>query len=317
MKFYLIILNIVFLSIQVSGQASINQKNIDNEKTGLWIEVNNNSDILKITDFTNGVRDGFSMSFSPHGEILGDTFYQNGIFQNVRGLFTDSTKFDSTINKHDKVKFGATTWLGKLDKVNYKNGYPHGIQTVHWNKYRKKQVHINYFGTLVYIINYDTKLKPVTYYSFVGINRTYGIVKCTVKNNILNIKYINTNSNQVNVPSLKSRTLMHIRGKGKLFHELYSIRRDTLIVNLNHNHPEGRYFTFGIQKSKKKFVRKQTNMANQKFIETLIMPEQYFNEKVQVYLHDAYIEWIVLIIEDKRYLFRNYDWFQNDIIMIN
>jgi len=313
---YIILLLFIQLHFVSLCQRQFNELDIDGKKNGLWMQTDHRNNILKLEMFSRGICDGFVFHFSQEGEILFAQFYDYGKIKELKNFFPDTLRMDYT----DKSLIGFTgirsqsaDWKDKTNRIVLKNGYLHGVAINYINKSKKKEIVIFYKGQLIYVINCNRKLIPKTYNCFFTLPRGYMITSCIATKNTLKLKYANRDSFLVQVPSLLSRTMSYQFTKGKLFHELYKIHGDTLIVNLNHKHEQGRFYPEGYFKNRKAVMRKRVNYRAQRFAERLLGAKETASESVKIYTHGIYIDWIILNIDGQKCTFKNNEYLQTPL----
>jgi hypothetical protein len=303
----------------VFSENRLNQYDKSGEKDGVWIALSENNHIIKIEDYSSGVPDGLFSTFSETGGSLSDTMYEFGIKLKDFSKFRNNDvvkEFD--LNGELKNGYFDEDFFGSIYPllVNYYEGLKHGVESYYDEVSNTRRFNIYIQGTLFYIISWDAKSKPRWYYSVWDMDRQYQVNKCIYSKNTLCIEIANNSSFHCLVPSLKSRTLDYEWTRGFLFHELYYVVTDTLFVNLNHmrdtSHPIMDFAKNGFARP----LRKRINMMFGNYMEKRIPPNSISTQKINMYRFRRNVRWIVLTIEDKRYLFRNLDFRQIEPVVI-
>ena len=310
---------LIIYSTYSYAQNALNRFDDKGRKSGLWISVDDSGNLASASYYSDGTPDGLFLTFNSKGEIITDTLYDSGTITQWENVFSDTIKpyhFDQNGNPLTGYSTPFRNMDGSQNYYLIKDGYTHGVSVTHLQLLDRKEFYIFYMDKLIYMILCDRRERPVSYYTNLWLYRPYRINKCITNGKVLTIEFENTGKYNILVPALQSRTLSYVRGKGDLFHEMYNIVRDTLIVNLNHFHPANRFFAEH-HIGPKRIEKKRVNYRWHQFLEKELEPNSTIRQEVKIYNHNVYIAWIVLIIENKRYVFRNMEWSQEKPVLIN
>ncbi|HYG16230.1 MAG TPA: hypothetical protein VEC12_10800 [Bacteroidia bacterium] len=235
------LLNLIFFIIficvnnQVRSQYKINNIDKNGIKQGLWIE-RENGITKKVMFFVNDSLDGFSFDFNDSGEITTHTYYQKGMLTYYHDSLYPSNKqaiFYTPENFSGRLRLDTTN-DEKPDVWVLKNGCLHGIHQLNTgHKHRRKaryREYISFNGWAIYLVFFDKKHRPVSYYDLSKLPTDFIIENWNIKKDNLSITYYNPLNKRINVPNLTYRSLSY--KKKHINKRYYNIFSDTLVLTI-------------------------------------------------------------------------------------